>query len=183
MQCSSKDVIAIGLSGHTPSVVCVSAQGEAVRPVLTWQDNRATVEAEQLRERFNNPLETVGTSLPWAPSACPAKLFWLSKHEPETVSKTRWVLQPKDYVGFHLTGEAISDAWSTKGICNVLTLGPIDSLLEFIGWKSEVMPELRNGYESRGVVTPEAAKRFNLPVGIPVSVGWSDALSGMVAME
>lgn len=177
-----KDVVAIGLSGHTPSVVCVDEQGDAVRPVLTWQDNRAVDEARELHKKFNNPLETVGTSLPWSASACPAKLFWLAKHEPENVKKTRWVLQPKDFLGFHLTGKAISDPWSTKGICNVLTRSPIDNLLNFIGWNSSIMPELRDGYESRGVVTAKAAQYFQLPVGIPVSAGWSDAMSGMVAM-
>ncbi len=176
------DVVAIGLSGHTPSVVCVDEKGDAVRPVLTWQDNRATLEAEALQNRFENPLTTVGTSLPWSASACPAKLFWLSRNEPETVKKTRWVLQPKDFVGLHLTGAAISDPWSTKGICNVISRAPIAEVLEFVGWGAEVCPELKDGFESRGTVTIEAAQYFKLPVGIPVSVGWSDAMCGMVAM-
>ena len=177
-----KDVIAIGLSGHTPSVVCIDANGNPVRPVLTWQDNRAQLEASELQKRFENPLDTVGTSLPWSASACPAKLFWLAKNEPQTQKMTRWVLQPKDFIGFHLTGKAISDPWSTKGICNVLTRSPILKLLAFIGWGAEVMPELRDGFESRGTLTSQASHYFGFPEGIPVSVGWSDAMCGMVAM-
>lgn len=177
-----KNVMAIGLSGHTPSVVCMDAEGIPIRPVLTWQDSRATLEASELQNQFNNPLETVGTSLPWSASACPAKLFWLSENEPRTREMTRWVLQPKDFVGFHLTGRAISDPWSTKGICNVLTRTPIVNLLEFIGWGPEVVPELRDGYESRGIISPAASNYYGLPTGIPVSVGWSDAMCGMVAM-
>lgn len=176
------DVIAIGLSGHTPSVVCIDGAGNPIRPVITWQDNRATVEADALAERFANPLSTVGTSLPWAASACAAKLFWLSKNESDTKAKTRWVLQPKDFVGFHLTGNAISDPWSTKGICNVISRSPISEVLDFIGWGAEICPDLMDGYQSRGAVSIEAARHFKLPVGIPVSVGWSDAMCGMVAM-
>ncbi|MBU6242451.1 MAG: hypothetical protein KGP06_00145 [Acidobacteria bacterium] len=175
-------VIAIGLSGHTPSVVCVDSTGSAVRPVMTWQDNRATKEADDLLAKYGNPFEIIGTSLPWSASACPAKLFWLARHEPETVAKTRWVLQPKDFVGMHLTGKAISDPWSSKGICNVLTRVPINNLLEFIGWDSKIVPELGDGFESRGGVSDTAAKKFGLPVGIPVSIGWSDAMCGMVAL-
>ena len=177
-----RDVVAIGLSGHTPSVVCVDVKGNAVRPVITWQDNRATLEAEELQKKFANPLTTVGTSLPWSASACPAKLFWLSRHEPEIKKRTRWVLQPKDFIGFHLTGRAISDPWSTKGICNVISKSPITDVLEFVGWGPEICPELMDGFASRGTVTAPAADYFKLPVGIPVSVGWSDAMSGMVAM-
>lgn len=177
-----RDVVAIGLSGHTPSVVCIDGAGNPIRPVLTWQDNRATTEAEALAQRFANPLATVGTSLPWSASACPAKLFWLFRNEPEARLKTRWVLQPKDFVGFHLTGNAISDPWSSKGICNVLTRNPIAEVLDFVGWGAEICPELLDGYESRGSISIEAARHFKLPVGIPVSVGWSDAMCGMVAM-
>ncbi len=177
-----KNVIAVGLSGHTPSVVCIDEKGEAVRPVLTWQDNRSIIEANELQSRFSNPLEIVGTSLPWSASACPAKLFWLAKHEPESAKRTRWILQPKDFVGFHLTGKAISDPWSTKGICNVITRKPIVDLLHFVGWDPAIMPEIMDGFESRGNITAGAGAYFDLPVGIPVSVGWSDAMSGMVAM-
>lgn len=177
-----RDVVAVGLSGHTPSVVCIDGAGNPIRPVLTWQDNRATLEAEALAKRFANPLATVGTSLPWSASACAAKLFWLSTNEPETQKKTRWVLQPKDFVGFHLTGRAISDPWSTKGICNVISRTPIDEVLDFAGWGTEVCPQLLDGFESRGVISIEAARFFKLPHGIPVSVGWSDAMCGMVAM-
>jgi sugar (pentulose or hexulose) kinase len=176
-------VVSIGLSGHTPSVVCVDSQGNSVRPVMTWQDNRATQEADDLLAQFGNPFDVIGTSLPWSASACPAKLLWLSRHEPESVSKTRWVLQPKDFVGLHLTGKAISDPWSSKGICNVLTREPIKHLLEFIGWDSNILPELLDGFESRGGVSDQAAHTFGLPVGIPVSVGWSDAMCGMVALN
>ncbi len=177
------NVISIGLSGHTPSVVCVDSTGSAVRPVMTWQDNRATKEADNLLAKYGNPYEIIGTSLPWSASACPAKLFWLARNEPEIVAKTRWVLQPKDFVGMHLTGKAISDPWSSKGICNVLTRTPISNLLEFIGWDSKIVPELGDGYESRGGVSDAAAKKFGLPVGIPVSIGWSDAMCGMVALN
>lgn len=152
------NVISIGLSGHTPSVVCVDSAGSAVRPVMTWQDNRATKEAEDLLAKYGNPFEIIGTSLPWSASACPAKLFWLARHEPESVAKTRWVLQPKDFVGMHLTDKAISDPWSSKGICNVLTRAPINNLLEFIGWDQKIMPELGDGFESRGGVSNAAAK-------------------------
>jgi xylulokinase len=176
-------LISIGLSGHTPSVVCVDSAGNALRPVITWQDNRATKEAEDLLAKYGNPFEIIGTSLPWAASACPAKLFWLARHEPEIVKKTRWVLQPKDFIGLHLTGKAISDPWSSKGICNVLTRLPIKNLLEFIGWSSSVVPELGDGYQSRGGISAEAANKFGLPVGIPVSIGWSDAMCGMVALN
>ena len=175
-------VKAIGLSGHTPSLVAIDENGRATAPVMIWQDNRAIAEAEALAERFGDPRLIIGTSLPWSPSTTAAKAFWLQKHHPEVVRKTRWLLQPKDFLGFALTGEAISDPWSSKGLCNVRTQRAINEVLQFIGWDSSVVPELREGFASRGVTTEGCTKAFGIPSGIPVSVGWSDAMCGMLAL-
>ena len=175
-------VVSIGLSGQTPSVVCADKDGQPVRPVLIWQDNRAIAEAEELESKFGNPLAVIGTSLPWSASACLAKLLWLSRNEEQTVTDTKWIFQPKDFVGFHLTGKAISDPWSSKGLCNVLTRKPITEVLSYIGWNDDVVPELLDGFQSRGTITKQAAQSFGFSEGTEVSVGWSDAMCGMAAM-
>lgn len=175
-------VVAIGVSGQTPTVVCVDAKGNPTFPALIWQDNRADIEATNLAQTFGNPLAVIGTSLPWSPSACPAKLFWLAKNQPEVVKRTRWVLQPKDFIGFHLTGNAISDPWSSKGLCNVKTRNAIDELMSYVGWSNQVVPQLDDGYMSRGETSAKSAKTLGFPPGIPVSVGWSDAMAGMLAL-
>ena len=175
-------VISIGLSGQTPSVVCADKDGQPVRPVLIWQDNRAVAEAIELEKIFGNPLLVIGTSLPWSASACPAKLLWLSHNEEQTVAKTKWIFQPKDFVGFHLTGKAISDPWSSKGLCNVKTRTAVTELLAYTGWSDSVMPELLDGFQSRGTITQQASESFGFSVGTEVSVGWSDAMCGMAAM-
>ena len=173
---------AIGLSGHTPSLVPIDSDGEPTAPVMIWQDNRASTEARALAERFGDPRKIIGTSLPWSPSTTAAKAFWLRKNSNALVAKTRWLLQPKDYLGFLLTGAAISDPWSTKGLCNVRTAQPLDEVLDFIGWSGDVVPELRDGFASRGAANEKCASAFGVPSGIPVSVGWSDAMCGMLAL-
>lgn len=175
-------VKAIGLSGHTPSVVCIDEVGEPTMPVLIWQDNRAEKEALELAAAFKNPVDTIGTSLPWAASACPAKLLWIHRNLPDVQKKTAWVLQPKDFVGFHLTGEAISDPWSSKGLCNVLTSMAPTGLFDFLGWSESVIPEIRKGELHRGFVTESGSTVTGFPSSIPVTVGWSDAMSGMNAL-
>lgn len=175
-------VVSIGLSGQTPSVVCADKDGQPVRPVLIWQDNRAVAEATELADKFGNPLPVIGTSLPWSASACLAKLLWLARNEQETVIKTKWIFQPKDFVGFHFTGKPISDPWSSKGLCNVLTRKPISEVLSYVGWGENVVPELLDGFQSRGTITKQASESFGFAVGTEVSVGWSDAMCGMAAM-
>ncbi len=175
-------ISAMGLSGQTPSLLGIDERGNPTFPTLIWQDNRATNEADELASRFGNPWNLIGTSLPWAASACPAKMLWISRNKPEWIEETRWLLQPKDYLGFLLTGEAISDPWSTKGICNVKSRSSINELIEYCGWNPKVMPKIQNGFESRGRVSRSASELTGLPEGLEVSTGWSDAMCGMLAL-
>ena len=173
----------IGLSGHTPSVVVVGSDGRPLRPVLTWQDTRAERQAVELAAELGDPVPLIGTSLPWAASACPAKLRWLAEHEPSLIDDTQWVLQPKDYVGLVLTGSAVSDPWSTKGLCHVGTRAPAAEVMAAVGWPTRVVPTIADGQTSRGSLTAAGAELLGLPAaGAAVSVGWSDAMAGMLSV-
>ena len=177
------EVRGIGLSGHTPSVVVVDAAGRPLRPVITWQDTRAELEAIELAAELGDPVPLVGTSLPWAASACPAKLRWLADHESWIVDETQWVLQPKDYVGLALTGSAVSDPWSSKGLCHVGSRTPAAEVMAATGWPTRVVPVIADGQSSRGSLTDAGAKLLGLPgAGAAVSVGWSDAMAGMLSV-
>jgi xylulokinase len=169
-------VTAVGLCGQTPTLVPVDAAGRPVRAALTWQDIRATAEAAELAERFGDPEPLIGTALPWSAANLPAKLAWLARHEPDTVRRTRWLLQPKDFTGMQLTGGPASDPWSSKGICRVDDGAPAAEVLAACGWPEQACPPIAAAWSPRGTVTAAAARRFGLPAGIPVCVGWSDAL-------
>jgi xylulokinase len=177
------ELLGIGLSGHTPSVVVVDTNGRPLRPVLTWQDTRAEREAAELAAELGDPVPLVGTSLPWAASACPAKLRWLAEHESWIIDETQWVLQPKDYVGLALTGSAVSDPWSSKGLCHVGSRAPAAQVMAAVGWPTRVVPTIADGQTSRGVLTDAGAQLLGLPAaGAAVSVGWSDAMAGMLSV-
>lgn len=176
------DIGGIGLSGHTPSLVLVDERGDPVRPVMTWQDTRAGPQATALAARFGDPLPWIGTSLPWAASACPAKLAWIAEHEPTVPGQTRWALQPKDYVGLALTGNPLSDPWSSKGLCHVGSGEPVTDVLAASGWTADVVPPLAAGWTSRGPLTERGGALIGLPgCRAEVTVGLSDALCGMLA--
>ncbi len=176
------DLRGIGLVGQTPTLVLADRDGEPVRPALTWQDTRAAAEAQELAEELGSSEPLFGVELPWTPSYPPARLLWLSRHEPDSVRRTRWALQPKDFVGLHLTGSPLSDPWSTKGLCNVIDIAAATCVLGRTGWTADVVPPLAAAWAPRGVVSAKAASAFGLAEGTPVAVGWSDALAGMLAV-
>jgi xylulokinase len=176
-----RDVDGIGVVGQTPTCVFLDARGRPLRPALTWQDGRASREAAELAARFGDTDRLIGTRLPWSASFPPARLLWLLRSEPEIAAACRWVVQPKDFIVLRLTGSCTSDRWSSKGLCNVATGEPAGVLLEGIGWPAAVCPAIGDPWSVAGTVTAEAAERFGLPAGVPVTIGWSDALAGMLA--
>lgn len=149
-------VTAVGLCGQTPTLVLADAAGRPVRAALTWQDTRATAEAAELAGRFGDPEPLIGTALPWSAANLPAKLAWLARYEPDTARRTRWLLQPKDFVAMQLSGAAASDPWSSKGICRVSDGAPA----------AEVLASMRAG--------ADAVKLF--PVGSMGGAGYLRAL-------
>jgi xylulokinase len=174
-------IAGIGVVGQTPTLVLVGEDGHEVRPAMTWQDTRAGDEAQELAGELGPSERLFGTDLPWTATYPPAKLLWLSRHEPETVKATRWALQPKDYVGLHLTGSAVSDPWSSKGLTHILDGSPAAEALERLGWPARVAPEVAPAWTRRGVVSAGASRAFGIAAGTSVAVGWSDALAGMLA--
>jgi xylulokinase len=172
----------VGVVGQTPSLVLAGADGTPVAPAITWRDARSAAEAAELAERFGDRApELVGMALPWSPSFPPARLLWLRRHAPDVASRVRWILQPKDHLVARLTGEIASDPWSSKGLCDVRTHQPARELLEALGWGAEVVPAIAPAWAAAGSVRPGAAVHGLRP-GTPVSVGWSDALGGMLAV-
>ena len=171
----------IGLCGQTPTLVLVDDSGVPTRNALTWQDGRASSEARELEERFGDPTALVGTELPWSASNMPAKLLWLSRNEPSLCSRTRAVLQPKDFIGLALTGQRLSDPWSSKGLCRVTDGEALSTVLEACGWPASICPPTAAPWTSRGEVSAGASDFFGLRAGTPVTVGASDALAEMIA--
>ena len=102
-----RQATAIGLSGQMHSLVLCSGAGAPVRPAVLWSDTRSEfilADFESLsgaqRRRLGNPIVTGMTE----PS-----LLWLARHEPESLARARWALQPKDWLRLRMTGVAATD--------------------------------------------------------------------------
>ena len=169
----------VGLTGQVPTLVLVGDDGRPVRPALTWQDHRAESEAELLDARLGPSEPLVGVDVPWSAGQMAAKLLWISRHEPEVRRRTSHVMQPKDYLGLLLTGSPLTDRWSAKGVCDIRTGEAAAVVAEACEWEGSALAPTAAAWASRGVTRGDA---LGLPGGIPVSVGWSDALASMLAV-
>src|ERR687888_741219 len=157
----ASDIEAIGLTHQRETFVCLDDHGRAVRPAIVWMDVRATRQVEELGSDDVHRL----TGKP--PDTTPAlyKLRWLCEHEPETIARSRWVVDVHAFLVSRLTG-----AWRTTTAC-ADPLGLIDmeredwsdDLLAVVGLSRERVPALFGPGDVIGELSAAAAGELGLP--------------------
>lgn len=102
-----------------------------------------------------------------------ASLLWLRQFEPEVYAAARWMLQPKDWLRFRMTGEAVTDPSDASGtlLYDVLTDDWASNVLEALELRSNGLPRLVPSSSIAGYLTADAAACLGLSAGAPVVAG------------
>jgi len=100
-----KQVKAVGGCSQGETVVFLDEGDASVRPAIVWIDNRARIEAEELKgqidtEEFYRKTGCTEIEATWTL----LKVHWLRRHEPGTLPKTKRLLLVADYIDYLLTG-------------------------------------------------------------------------------
>jgi xylulokinase len=98
------DVAALSVAGQQHGMVCLSDDGEVVRPALLWNDTRSASAAADLVAEIGTRewADAVG-SVPVA-SFTVSKLRWLRDNEPDSVARMSAVCLPHDWLTWKLSG-------------------------------------------------------------------------------
>ena len=101
------EISGIGFSGQMHGFVLISADKAPLQPAIIWADQRSADLLEEIQGLVGSDLQKCGT----APAAgfLISSLFWLQKHQPESLDRALTFLMPKDYVRFKITGELETD--------------------------------------------------------------------------
>ncbi|MEH2328864.1 xylulokinase [Nostoc sp.] len=176
--------IALGLSGQMHGMVPLDADGKAIRPAILWNDQRtgkavveieATIPRQELIQRTGNPAIT-GFQLP--------KLLWLRTEEPQAYSRLWQILLPKDYLGYVLTGEAVTEPSDASGVgCLNLANRQWDTdILHALDINPALFPPVIESTAIAGRLKSEIAARVGLPVGLPVIAGGGDNAAAAIGL-
>ncbi len=105
----------VGFSGQMHGLVALGEGDRVLRPAILWNDQRTAAECAEIERRIGleRLIELTGNRALTGFTA--PKLLWLARHEPETYSRIRRILLPKDYVRLRLTGEHAIDAADASG--------------------------------------------------------------------
>ena len=162
--------------------VLLDASGRVVRPAIGFRDTRAGRAAAQA---------LAGSEVASHPEAEHfdrfhplARLLWLREADPDGWSRTRTVLDPKDWLVFRLTGHAMSDPISQERLVAAFA-GGARSLAALTGIDRDVLPPLGAPHQRVGAVRIGLGGALDALAGVPVFCGSHDtwcAVAGLGAL-
>jgi len=176
-------VIAIGLSGQMHGTVLLDDDFGPVRPAIIWEDRRSAAQVRSLTESVGAArlIEICGS--PVATGFQAATLAWLVEREPESLTRTRSILLPTDYLRYRLTGELAtepSDASSTL-LFDIVRRSWSSEVVDAVGIDPNLLPPVVRSTAMSGYLTPDAASELGLRADIPVAGGGADAPLAAIA--
>ncbi len=174
---SRRRVLAIGLTGQCPSVVLVDRRGRPLGPGLIYRDNRAVAEAAAISDRYGDAAIHARTGHRPAAFHIAPKLLWLASHEPDLFRNAAMALQPRDWVGRALTGEAATDGTHAAAtlLFDLRRRRWDDAFADELAIPPRLLPRLLGSAEVLGTLRAPVAARLGLPASTPVVIGGADS--------
>lgn len=177
----AEGVEVIALSGTTPGLIPMDADGSALLPAVLFMDGRSRDEAGIIRKEIGETrlLETTA-NLPVSGGCSLSTILWVKRQHPEVFEKTVCFGHSNTYVCKRLTGIFAMDPTSASLTCIYHTVANDGTWDEEIagafGLSIDKLPEIGPAYAKTGKLRTEAANELELKSGIPVLVGGNDAV-------
>ena len=175
---NSEDVVSLSFSGQMHGLVILDDKKSVIRPAILHNDSRSGDEVHELYdllgrddilEHMMNPIFT-GSQL--------ASLYWLKKNEIDQFRRIRYVLSPKDYLLFRLTGVIstdYSDASATL-LYDIKEKCWWKKAFDCIGLPVRCMSPVRESVSPVGEITETAGQETGLSVKTIVCSGGGDQI-------
>ena len=181
---NGSDIACVGFSGQMHGAVLLDANCEVIRPALIWCDQRTEKQAQHLSESISTERLIHLTCNPPLTNFTLTKFLWVRETEPENWKRVRYVMLPKDYVRFRLTGERAIDMADASGtlLLDVANRRWSDEVLTKTGIDKQLLPALFESPDVCGHVSSDGAKATGLKERTPVVAGAGDQAAGATGM-
>ncbi|MGO0789411.1 xylulokinase [Herbaspirillum seropedicae] len=172
----------IGLSGQMHGATLLDRNGNVLRPAILWNDMRAHAECVELEALVPDAVAITGNRA--MPGFTAPKLLWLSKYEPAVYRAIDKVLLPKDFLGWKLTGEFVSEMSDAAGTLwlDVARRDWSERMLGATGLDRSHMPRLVEGSAVAGQLRDELRREWGINGPVVVAGGAGDNAASAVGI-
>lgn len=176
------NIAGVGVSTLRASMVNVDADGNPLRPLMVWLDQRKADPVYYPPGPLKMALKAVGMAEALEKTQREGKCNWIRQYEPEIWAKTYKYLQVSGFLNCRLTGVFRDSVASQIGHIpfNYKTMRwgkrsePLNFAVKCFPIESEKLPELVQPGETIGTVTETAAGQTGIAKGTPVIACGSD---------
>jgi xylulokinase len=171
-----EDIHGIGFSGQMHGLVCLDEHKALIRPAIIWPDQRSAPSIRKIYDTLGEDFVASQNQNTIAPGFLLASLYWLFEYEPDTYARIQYVMLPKDYIKFRLTGRIVtdySDAAGSTAFDNINLCWAV-KLIDALGLRAGIFPECLPSEDMIGNITEQAALETGLQKGTPVINGGAD---------
>lgn len=181
---NANQIRCIGLTGDSNGMVVLNKDGRVLCPSVLGADDRATPFAEQLTKSVGarNLVNLAGgLGTPWSTAV---KLMWLRQHEKRVWHDLAYVLPPKDFLRFRMSGALVTDACDAAAtlLFNPKSRTWSKQLLMQLEFNPAWLPAIQAGPTISGRVTAEAARDTGLVAGTPIVTGAGHVAAAAVSV-
>jgi xylulokinase len=171
-----RDVAGVGLGGQMHGLVALDGAGEPVCPAVIWMDARSHEQVRRVYDAMGEECVHAVTLNRVCPGFALPSLLWLRDSKPEVFGRIRYIMQPKDYIRFRLTGRIatdVSDASATSAFDTIKRQWAW-ALIDALALDRGLFPACLESDGIAGEVTAQAAAETGLAAGTPVIYGGGD---------
>ena len=169
----------LGIDTWAVDYVLVDDKGECLQKPISYRDSRTENTIEKIMESISKEEIYSKTGIQFLPFNT---LYQLYEENKDMLHRTNKILMIPDYLGFALTGNAVSDVTnlSTTQMLNFKTRTFDDELLYLVSLKKEKFPALVEPGTVLGELKKDRFPSFDLPDCQVVTVATHDTASAVV---
>jgi xylulokinase len=179
---SAEQIAVVSFSGHMQGALIVDKDGTPLRSAIIWADQRATAQAEFMRQTCGEGEVYHLTGNRVSAAYTGAKVLWIKDNQPDLYRRIHKILQAKDYAAFLLTGVLATD-YSDASLTQLLDIENrcwATDVIGQLGLSPDLLPDLHPSATVIGAVTSAAAAATGLQPGTPVVIGGGDGACATV---
>jgi len=171
-----RKVVSICFCGSMHSVLAVDINGNPLGNAITWSDNRAKKEAQQLRDSTMGKKLYEETGTPIHPMSPLVKIAWIRDYDRDRFNSTSKFLSIKSYIIHQLTGEYMIDysIASATGLLNIHTVKWEDDALQYAGITADKLADVAPVLSKAGKLKKAYQQSLRLPADTKIIIGSSD---------
>lgn len=158
----AKEIAAVAIDTFWHSLVGVDESGNALTPLITWEDTRPHEAAMELRSQLDEAAIHARTGARFHASYWPAKLRWLATHENETFKRVAQWLSFGEYMHRKFLGHSVCSLSmaSATGMLDTKKRVWDAELMKALDVRPEQFPEPGDINDSVKGLTPEYASAW-----------------------